>query len=493
MKHVHIVLLAALMCSGCQYLTRPRYDLPADLSPLVAKLEHPKVCLALSGGGLRSAAFSTGVMRGLATKNALGQIDIISAASGGSWSLLWLNARLSETPDSSVESVFGIGSDTTSGDLVTLDSSSFIDPFWKGWTAFWGLFRAADAAYYGALFGKFNFLPLSRNALISNVLVKKQPVPVVVVSRIPECYGAGEGNVYDMSGPSMKDQLTDLLPINDHLVELTPVNWGSRNTSYTQTFEYPIGDVTNWPTISGAFIDAPGYRRCATMRLLGEKFGSHITSPETMDKAWNKRESIYVADGGFADNLAVRNLVDRQCKTILVVDAEHDPALEFGSYRRLRCDLNNTVHDRMVVPTIDRWLADSQACEASEQRAAFLADDAQNPIVQQPITEGCITKGADCTNLSTDIKLFYLKLTLNPGQLQDLTSNGYDDVVAAYEKRHSEVCTLRSKSGDDNECSFPQTPTTKSNYDADEFRAYRHLGEYMIEAYLPVNEYLSVH
>src|SRR5438445_604801 len=52
--------------------------------------QPPQRCLALSGGGLRSAAFSIGVMMGLEEKEGLEQFDVISAVSGGSYALSWV-------------------------------------------------------------------------------------------------------------------------------------------------------------------------------------------------------------------------------------------------------------------------------------------------------------------------------------------------------------------------------------------------------------------
>ncbi len=53
------------------------------------KQQGPKQCLALSGGGIRSASFSIGVLKGLKEKGILNNIDIISAVSGGSYALSW--------------------------------------------------------------------------------------------------------------------------------------------------------------------------------------------------------------------------------------------------------------------------------------------------------------------------------------------------------------------------------------------------------------------
>ncbi|MBA3016440.1 MAG: hypothetical protein FP815_16040, partial [Desulfobulbaceae bacterium] len=58
--------------------------------------------LALSGGGIRSASFSLGVMQALARKNWLNRFDYLSTVSGGGYigsSLTWLlRAKACITP-----------------------------------------------------------------------------------------------------------------------------------------------------------------------------------------------------------------------------------------------------------------------------------------------------------------------------------------------------------------------------------------------------------
>jgi len=49
----------------------------------------PGLCLALSGGGLRSASFAIGVLQGLRERGALREIDRASSVSGGGFALSW--------------------------------------------------------------------------------------------------------------------------------------------------------------------------------------------------------------------------------------------------------------------------------------------------------------------------------------------------------------------------------------------------------------------
>ena len=73
------------------------------LRELFARVSPPKGAsavrgrraLALSGGGVRSAAFSLGVVQELARQNALGKMDYLSTVSGGGYVGSWLSAWMS--------------------------------------------------------------------------------------------------------------------------------------------------------------------------------------------------------------------------------------------------------------------------------------------------------------------------------------------------------------------------------------------------------------
>ena len=49
----------------------------------------PTLCVAMSGGGIRSAAFNIGVLRALHEHELLARTDVMSAVSGGSYALSW--------------------------------------------------------------------------------------------------------------------------------------------------------------------------------------------------------------------------------------------------------------------------------------------------------------------------------------------------------------------------------------------------------------------
>ena len=45
---------------------------------------------------------------------------------------------------------------------------------------------------------------------------------------------------------------------------------------------------------------------------------------------------IYLSDGGHSETLGAFSLIRRACETIYIVDSEHDPDYQFGSYFKLK-------------------------------------------------------------------------------------------------------------------------------------------------------------
>ena len=57
------------------------------------KQAPPKLCVSFSGGGMRSATFSLGVLRSLQERGLLEEVDVISSVSGGSYAASALYAQ----------------------------------------------------------------------------------------------------------------------------------------------------------------------------------------------------------------------------------------------------------------------------------------------------------------------------------------------------------------------------------------------------------------
>jgi Patatin-like phospholipase len=62
----------------------PVVMVPALWSIVVSATRHPRVGLALSGGGFRATAFGLGALRALHDRNVLADVEVVSGVSGGS-------------------------------------------------------------------------------------------------------------------------------------------------------------------------------------------------------------------------------------------------------------------------------------------------------------------------------------------------------------------------------------------------------------------------
>jgi len=467
-----LCLCIALSVTACESLRPTTVD---EQPAVVERLQAPKVCVALSGGGLRSAAFSTGVLRSLYVDGALRNVDIVSATSGGAWSVLWMHARLSD--GKSLADIYGVAGDVDTSTIRKLENSAFIDPFWKIWTAFWGPARAADAAYYARIASKFGrpFRKTSIAAINTNIETHKIPVPVINVSTFQPCHGDdSEVKKYEAVGPPLADRMVELMPFGEHLIELTPQSWGSKALGYSSTFPFGLKFMEDWARVASAAVDAPGYRNCNALRALGITFGAYVPTPKTASARTVEQKNIFLADGGFVDNLAARNLFDRGCQTVLISDAEHDPTLNFEGYRRLKQDLS-TGGQRLIVNKIDDWLVRRGPENCPKDGPCFQADSAGNGLVTNAAFDGCLTTNKTCEALGGEtIRVIYLKLSIDPLAVE---ANRLNPSVSHFYLKSRNSTSCEEPRGADADCSFPHTPTFKTDFGPEEYRAYRLLGE----------------
>jgi hypothetical protein len=191
----------------------------------------------------------------------------------------------------------------------------------------------------------------------------------------------------------------------------------------------PYATIRNFniaPAISGAAVDAPNIEEWKLrwlLRLLNLGLAYVVPNPK------DPRHLVRLSDGGHSENLGAYALLRRRCRTILIVDAEHDPAYSFGAYQKIKQAASDDLGVELNVPCIEKILS---------RKGAFSADT--------PIMEGTTSNG----------KLFYLKLSMHEALLGDQTA-----IVKSYAEMHK---------------TFPQESTVNQYFGPDRFGAYRALG-----------------
>ena len=94
------------------------------------EISSDAVGLALSGGGIRSAAFHVGVLQGLATHHRLNQVDYVSAVSGGGYVACWLVKLFKELGPAEAERSIAVSVGSPSAEVLALSrrAAAYLTP-----------------------------------------------------------------------------------------------------------------------------------------------------------------------------------------------------------------------------------------------------------------------------------------------------------------------------------------------------------------------------
>lgn len=161
-----------------------------------------------------------------------------------------------------------------------------------------------------------------------------------------------------------------------------------------------------------------------------------------------KRRFVYLTDGGHIENLGAYELIKRGCQLIIVIDAEADPSMSFGSLLKLeryaRIDLGARITlpweeiARMTKSVGDRIASGNQADRAAGPHCAI------GRIVYENGAKGII---------------LYFKASLTGDE---------KDYVLDYKKRYP---------------AFPHETTADQFFSEEQFEAYRALGFHMVDGF----------
>ena len=292
--------------------------------------------LALSGGGLRSAAFSIGAMKALYDLELLDDIDVISSVSGGGYASYWLYSRY----DGRDGTRFGDGAfepGVFPTNVCTLARKGEFFPLGRMIRA---IFSSRDKA-----FSKYrNAIEWSFGAEDGRTRSEKREAGIATLRRLQSLAPqiATGGAPYFILNTTIENDRTRSGKLTDEIdktFEIGPTYRGSRLLKFA---DWPAGDnsIRTWcdgVAISGAAV----------------RFKLSRTIPNYTDVV--EGVDIDLADGGLSENLAALPLIRRGIKNIVIVDAENDPGYAFESYVRLKRYLKKEAI-RLEIKEIDGFL-----------------------------------------------------------------------------------------------------------------------------------------
>ena len=498
---------------------------------------YPRVCISFSGGGIRSAAYSIGVMKGLhalAGKDGapfLHQIDIMSGASGGSYALTWYYVNQLEPNPINRDDLFALPAQQ-----YLRDNADFIAPFTIGVAA------VGDAAliplnlFANGVFGwhwNTSFLATSAYELAirksfhgGRSTTFPELKALIHDKRLPFFVIGTTARIDD-------DRFHHAALLSKSIFEFTPLGFGSDGLGHSRpTNEFPR-TVSEVVEISGAAWDASQSLSGTSQKFVGSTLnqdtGRFLNNTQADRSFWGKLgyylspfpfyffnraytmdlygESIYLSDGGHSENLAAFPLVRRVCENIILVDAEYDPNYTFEAYFKLKEALSrelsvSTKLDHQPAHFNLKGSIDSIDMAIEKERTLENADDTDwvVPITKQyfsrrqPVMSGTIStipltlppsfKPDDVVR--KDLRLTYIKLALDEEEFRNVTGSAKaalyakygEEVVTYYDSVLKGNCELRPRVfAWFKDCAFPHYPTTYQNYAESQFAAYVKLGE----------------
>ncbi len=481
----------------------------------------PQLCLALSGGGIRSAAFQIGVLQGLHERGLLPRVDLISAVSGGGYAMSWFIAsRLKEAgvntafPDTMADTMDrsvlyaensrhprrpGAGphdrrrgrpstdqgatspptppppppyafldeakvsaQDSRFARLVSLPEALFL--------ALAGLPTILIEAPYDSLEADLpSFFLEHRNytRLLQNAYsIPDYPLAGLArrLAQVPDLAypifsaTAHAGTCSEEPSPTL-GLAADLQATS---FELAPSEIGSMAAGFSSAAPY-LYTVADAAAISGAAIDIPSGLACSAIEKAYVRLGARLPGP--------KGTLRYVTDGGFSDNLALAPLLlRRNCQAIIVADAGQDPQLTFSSYQLLDEALQRQQIGTLEIPAIERLAGDtSRPCGKADASPCFVTSSAGKSVPRRSREEerGWFTGRVRMAGSAEGegIPLLYLKMTVDESRL-----GSYPAPVA---KAIDWNCRRPH-------CEFPHIPTLRQWLPEVHFRGLRHLGQYLV-------------
>lgn len=472
---------------------------PWSAAPWPAGL--PRACLALSGGGTRSAAFATGVLQAFAEAGALDKIDIVSGVSGGAYALSWfmankLNAQANERKP--ITNVDLLSEDSEAVRNLTANAKLIPTPYGvmavlantldKALKTVLGEGGSANNPYWAALHTTF-LAGQCADCAVDGTFKVKDLAPLLQRNQLPmPIFGLSARRLPDgrCDPPGQKPR-----PLEESYFEVTPLRQGLLGAYSDTGLDLGLADTV---ALSGAAVSVPDKWYCQLVGVMGQSLGSewtyraasHVPDGDVaLGRLATSQTTLFLADGGHVENLGVYPLVQRMCRTIFVVDAEHDPLLVYEALKKLTAHLDDR-HIAWRAPLLNSL---GKGPDAIDRSSGYAADRLKDPVFRGslgpiPYMHAIENKEGQAFALSQlQIDVRYLKLSIDGdavGKECERDSNLIELDKARYcaEKRAATLASKPWKCSDSplGNCPFPQYPTTRQDLSGEEVAALRALG-----------------
>lgn len=353
----------------------------------------PRLCVAMSGGGVRSASFNLGVLSALHKNGILGQVDVLSAVSGGAYILSWYYMQHYNFKDEDRTALdkrlFDVNGPLQ--DHLSDTATVFNELGYLGLGVLNTLMIPVNFLFNGIFGWHLNTTPgramyeqRLQSMFHSKVSEKREvsPPPTIGFDELGTRVRAKRLPYFVINTTALIEDTSEHLgaPLYNSIFEFTPLFFGSealgRNRYDGRLPLFPVS-FARAVSISGAALDGTKAIAGPTQRtlwsILNQDLGYYLNNPAVSRESRSNHRAlpfplyyfhhyprdlsgtdIYLSDGGHSENLGAYALVRRLCEKIIVIDAEHDPNFEFEAYYLLKRGLRRDMNVDLGVPDIEK-------------------------------------------------------------------------------------------------------------------------------------------
>jgi len=455
-------LTVFLLLGGCSTVPTLPNAKPA-VADAIWDGEQPALCLALSGGGIRSGAVSLGVLQGLHEQGLLQETDLVSTVSGGGYPVYGLIATAVKAPNSTLDSLLADGSKfiTTSEDLPFISADDGVLAAFLGGA---GVSVSVISTILGPTPDIVERATLSYlYALDIHETFVGYMAPNGDGISLAQSKSVGQGLAFPYWIIQTSASTGLRPPLNAHryefgdVFELSPDWIGSDTFGYMRSY---ISDLTLMDSVvaSAAAIDAP---RTNNDDFAVPDWAKRIGFGLGVGVSLQDGKQVFLSDGGFIENQAVIPLLRRSCKNILALDASHDPDAKMRGWSNVAKYMHANGWQVSVPHFVKGTSPADKPKDAWHLPSHLYALSGSKP--DQTRVDILVMKlGIDQSEVG-----------LYPAAVQDFwreqLGNGIKEPGCNGLKRLK------------NRCTFPQQATVTQLFKPAEFRAYRCLGYHLVK------------
>jgi hypothetical protein len=264
--------------------------------------------------------------------------------------------------------------------------------------------------------------------------------------------------------------------LRDSVIEFSPTRVHYALSSAYGAVRLTLAEIA---AMAGAALSDPFAKHCDIRESFNVSLLRTVEVPGTPGR-------LAITDGGFSENLAAYPLIQRLCRTTVIIDGEHDPRMEFEALRRLEIGLTAEGVGSAGQPgglcmpgelkpyrAIKNGVGEAELEQCPRPDREFRGTHWPRPVFELRVGSYPFAADHDSRVKDLDLRIVYVKLSMDAVDCSKGGGSLHHKRYCEEQKQGKVSCTKNLLAED---CAFPQQSTFYQCFKGDDFEAYKSLG-----------------